>query len=121
MLRHRQIRDPPFARQMVAQWRQVAPGEWNETQPLREHGEGGFVDAGARELRDAVARVFTKPVVVPVERRGAHDHPHVVGQPFRIRALHDFIAYAKSFDDVWFATREEIAEWYLKNHHSHIA
>jgi peptidoglycan/xylan/chitin deacetylase (PgdA/CDA1 family) len=48
-------------------------------------------------------------------------HPHVIGQPFRIRALHDFIAYAKSFDDVWFATREEIAEWYLKNHQSHIA
>jgi hypothetical protein len=45
----------------------------------------------------------------------------VVGQPFRIRALRDFIAYAKSFDDVWFVTREEIAEWYLKNHHSHIA
>ena len=48
-------------------------------------------------------------------------HPHVVGQPFRIRALHDFLAYAKSFDDVWWATREEIAEWYLKNHQSHIA
>ena len=45
-------------------------------------------------------------------------HPHVIGQPFRIRALHDFIAYAKEFDDVWFATREEIAEWYLKNHHT---
>jgi allantoinase len=48
-------------------------------------------------------------------------HPHVVGQPFRIRALRDFIAYCKQFDDVWFATREEIAEWYLKNHHTHIA
>src|SRR5262245_19265891 len=47
-------------------------------------------------------------------------HPHVVGQPFRIRALHDFLAYVRQFDDVWFATREEIAEWYLKNHHTHI-
>ena len=47
-------------------------------------------------------------------------HPHVIGQPFRIRALRDFVAYCKQFDDVWFATREEIAEWYLKNHHSHI-
>ncbi len=47
-------------------------------------------------------------------------HPHVIGQPFRIRALRDFIAYAKGFPDVWWATREEIAEWYLKNHHSHI-
>jgi len=47
-------------------------------------------------------------------------HPHVIGQPFRIRALRDFLAYVKKFDDVWFATREEIAEWYLKNHASHI-
>lgn len=47
-------------------------------------------------------------------------HPHVIGQPFRIRALRDFIRYAKQFDDVWFATREEIAEWYLENHTSHI-
>ena len=48
-------------------------------------------------------------------------HTFIVGQPFRIRALHDFLAYARSFDDVWWATREEIAEWYLKNHQSHIA
>ena len=47
-------------------------------------------------------------------------HPHVIGQPFRIRALRDFVAYAKQFDDVWFATRQEIAEWYLQNHKSHI-
>jgi peptidoglycan/xylan/chitin deacetylase (PgdA/CDA1 family) len=47
-------------------------------------------------------------------------HPHVIGQPFRIRALRDFLAYVKRFDDVWFATREEIAEWYLDNHASHI-
>src|SRR6185312_12064593 len=47
-------------------------------------------------------------------------HPHVIGQAFRIRALYDFVAYVKQFDDVWFATREEIAEWYLKNHQSHI-
>lgn len=47
-------------------------------------------------------------------------HPHVIGQPFRIRALRDFLDYAKGFDDVWFATREEIAEWYLTVHATHI-
>ena len=47
-------------------------------------------------------------------------HPHVIGQPYRIRALRDFIRYAKTFDDVWWATREEIAEWYLENHEDHI-
>jgi allantoinase len=47
-------------------------------------------------------------------------HPHVIGQPYRIRALRDFIRYAKQFDDVWFTTREEIATWYRQNHADHI-
>ena len=32
----------------------------------------------------------------------------------------EFLEYANSFDDVWWATREEIADWYLENHESHI-
>ncbi len=39
--------------------------------------------------------------------------PHVVGQPFRIRALRDFLRYVKQFDDIWFCSREELADWYL--------
>ena len=48
-------------------------------------------------------------------------HPHVVGQPFRIRALQKFLQYIKQFDDVWFPKREELAEWYLDNHENHIS
>lgn len=47
-------------------------------------------------------------------------HPHIIGRAFRARALRDFLDYAKGFDDVWWATREEIAEWYLENHQTHI-
>ena len=47
-------------------------------------------------------------------------HPHVTGQPHRIRALRDFLQFTKSFPDIWWTTREEIAEWYLENHKSHI-
>ena len=47
-------------------------------------------------------------------------HPHVSGHPFRIRAIRDFLKYVKTFDDVWWATREEIADWYLENHKTHI-
>ena len=47
-------------------------------------------------------------------------HPHVIGQPFRARALKEFVDYVKQFDGVWFDTREEIADWYLENHQSHI-
>jgi peptidoglycan/xylan/chitin deacetylase (PgdA/CDA1 family) len=47
-------------------------------------------------------------------------HPHVIGQPYRIRALGEFLDYVKGFDGVWFPTREEIADWYLENHQDHI-
>lgn len=47
-------------------------------------------------------------------------HPHVSGRAHRIRALREFIEHAKSLPGVWFPKREEIAEWYLKNHEKHI-
>lgn len=40
-------------------------------------------------------------------------HPRMIGRPGRIMALREFIQYAQAFPDVWFATREEIARWWL--------
>jgi peptidoglycan/xylan/chitin deacetylase (PgdA/CDA1 family) len=48
-------------------------------------------------------------------------HPHILGHPFRIRALREFMAYAKSHDGVWWCTREELATWYLQHHREHIS
>jgi len=48
-------------------------------------------------------------------------HPHVLGHPFRIRALREFIAYAKQHEGVWWCTREELARWYLQHHKEHIS
>lgn len=47
-------------------------------------------------------------------------HPHVSGRAHRVRALREFIEHAKSLPGVWWATREEIAAWYLENHETHI-
>jgi peptidoglycan/xylan/chitin deacetylase (PgdA/CDA1 family) len=47
-------------------------------------------------------------------------HPHVSGRGYRIRAIREFLQYAKSLPGVWFATREQIADWYMLNHESHI-
>jgi peptidoglycan/xylan/chitin deacetylase (PgdA/CDA1 family) len=41
-------------------------------------------------------------------------HPHVSGRAYRIRAVKEFIEYAKSLPGVWWATREEIAECFQK-------
>lgn len=47
-------------------------------------------------------------------------HPHVIGRAYRIPVLREFLAYAKSKTDIWFARREEVADWYLSNHKGHI-
>lgn len=47
-------------------------------------------------------------------------HPHVSGHPHRMQFFRDFLSYVKQFGDVWFAKREEVADWYLANHASHI-
>lgn len=47
-------------------------------------------------------------------------HPHVIGQPHRIAALAEFLAYVKAKDHVWFPTREELATWYLTVAADHI-
>lgn len=47
-------------------------------------------------------------------------HPHVSGRAHIVRALREFIEYAKTLEGVWWATREEMADWYLACHESHI-
>jgi len=37
-------------------------------------------------------------------------HLRIIGRPGRIGALRDFLAYVKTYDDIWIASREEIAQ-----------
>jgi peptidoglycan/xylan/chitin deacetylase (PgdA/CDA1 family) len=41
-------------------------------------------------------------------------HPHLIGQPSRVKALEDFIKYVFSKNNVWIAPYIEIAE-HVKN------
>jgi len=41
-------------------------------------------------------------------------HPFVSGVPYRAKIMDEFMTYAKSKKDVWFARRVEIANWCLK-------
>jgi hypothetical protein len=44
------------------------------------------------------------------------NHPFVGGRPFRALLLREFIRYAKSHKNVWFATAGQIAQWYRENY-----
>ncbi len=48
-------------------------------------------------------------------------HPHVSGRAYRVRAIREFLEYAKSLPHVWWPTREALADWYLGVHKQHIA
>ena len=45
-------------------------------------------------------------------------HPCVVGQPFRHKYFEQAIAYISQQKDVWIATSDEIAAWYMLNYYS---
>jgi peptidoglycan/xylan/chitin deacetylase (PgdA/CDA1 family) len=57
------------------------------------------------------------------EARGGHPamlsigtHPRLFGQPGRTSALREVIEHCLEAGDVWIATREEIARWWLDHH-----
>ena len=43
-------------------------------------------------------------------------HCRIAGRPSRAGVLKEFFEYANSNPDVWFARRDEIAKWWLKNY-----
>ena len=43
-------------------------------------------------------------------------HCRLIGRPGRVQALKRFLAYAQGHDDVWFATREQIAQHWMAEH-----
>ena len=44
-------------------------------------------------------------------------HPWVIGYPHRINALDEILTYVKRHEDVWLATADEIAAYYLDHYH----
>ena len=47
-------------------------------------------------------------------------HPHVMGQAWAVRSIREFVDYVKEQDGVWFAKREELADWYRENAAGHM-
>ena len=42
-------------------------------------------------------------------------HPYLIGQPYRIKAFEEALAYITRHDKVWLATGREIAQHFLDN------
>ena len=44
-------------------------------------------------------------------------HPHQIGQPHRVKYLDEILSYIMSHDQVWQATSDEIADYYMANYY----
>ena len=92
----------------------------NDINDFNMFARGGMtLDQGQATLREQFDRLYAEGAD-SMRLMNFGLHPHVIGQPYRIRALEEFLAYVRTFDGVWFPTREEIATWYLENHGMHI-
>jgi peptidoglycan/xylan/chitin deacetylase (PgdA/CDA1 family) len=43
-------------------------------------------------------------------------HNRLIGRPARFKALRELVKYIQGHEGVWFATREEIARHWMKEH-----
>jgi allantoinase len=48
-------------------------------------------------------------------------HPYLIGQPYRIKAFEEALAYITRHDKVWLATGREIARHFLDHHYDDFA
>lgn len=75
-------------------------------------GKGYETDFG-QYLRDSFDVLLEESRDVP-RMMSVGLHMRIVGRPGRIKAVDDFLRYAKSKDGVWFATRLQIAEAFTR-------
>ncbi len=67
-------------------------------------------------LRDSFDALYAEGVDGAPKMMSIGLHCRLVGRPGRVQALRRFLDYVRGHDDVWFATREEIADHWRKTH-----
>jgi hypothetical protein len=45
-------------------------------------------------------------------------HPEYGARPFFIDAVEEMISYLKTYPDVWFTTRQNVADWWTRQKYS---
>jgi len=110
--------DLPFWRNVDGKAQLIVPYTL-DTNDMRFATAQGF-NAGDQfftYLKDAFDTLYAEGADAP-KMLSVGLHCRIIGRPGRIRALERFIDYAKSFDQVWFARRIDIARhWH--QHHPH--
>lgn len=67
-------------------------------------------------LRDSFDALYAEGVEGAAKMMSIGLHCRLAGRPGRVQALRRFLDYASSHADVWFATRQQIAEHWITTH-----
>jgi peptidoglycan/xylan/chitin deacetylase (PgdA/CDA1 family) len=86
----------------------------SDTNDARYWGSAGFATAGDfyAVLQDSVEMLLLEGATVP-KMMSVGLHMRIGGRPGIAIALRRFLAWAKQQPHVWFATREQIARWWI--------
>ncbi|MBM6595304.1 polysaccharide deacetylase family protein [Microvirga pudoricolor] len=80
----------------------------NDSVLYANSGEGPEFELIARDMFDTLYREGADhPRVMNIAV-----HPYIMGRPHRLKYLERALSYIRSHSKVWFATGEEIADWY---------
>ncbi len=67
-------------------------------------------------LKDSFDTLYAEGIEGAPKMMSIGLHCRLIGRPGRVQALRRFMDYVKSHDDVWFATRQEIAKHWAAEH-----
>jgi peptidoglycan/xylan/chitin deacetylase (PgdA/CDA1 family) len=91
----------------------VVPYSLNNNDARFARNEFGSPKDFEEHLKYTFDRLYIEGATTP-KMMSVGLHLRIAGQPARALALRNFIRYVKSFPDVWFARRSEIADYWYK-------
>ena len=92
----------------------VVPYSYDTNDGKTYRGTGGVAEY-YKALVDTFDKLYEEGETSP-KMMSVGIHPRVTGRPGKSKVLEQFIQYAKSHPDVWFARRGDIAKWWWEKY-----
>ncbi|WP_258238273.1 allantoinase PuuE [Arcobacter sp. CECT 8983] len=105
---------PYFAPEITTKEHLVIPYTMDNNDMRFVFGGFSYSDQFYNYLKDSFDALYLEGAKAP-KMMNIGMHCRILGKPGRIMAMRRFLEYVKGFDDVWFATRGEIANHWINN------
>ncbi|WP_321313299.1 allantoinase PuuE [Halarcobacter sp.] len=105
---------PYFAPEITTKEHLVIPYTMDNNDMRFVFGGFSYSDQFYNYLKDSFDALYLEGSKTP-KMMSIGMHCRILGKPGRIMAMRRFLEYVKGFDDVWFATRGDIANHWIEN------